>query len=121
MQFRGSKVDLSIDVDREKLINILIENKAKHKKDFEESLGGYREALLTWAKNVLALAEMGKAPRDISPAKPESYEPQYDRALGMLKLSTSETVSLSAYDYARFVEDDWDWKDRFAATSAMYK
>jgi len=38
----------------------------------------------------------------------------------MLKLTDDVVVSLSAYDYARFVEDDWDWKDEFAKNASYY-
>lgn len=120
MMFRGSKVDLSISIEREQLIQILSENKDKHVGLFHKAMEGYKKELIRLAEENLARAREGQDPKSLRHQKPTNYAPQYDRALGMLKLSADEKVTVSAYDYARFVEDDWDWKDQFVAVSAAY-
>lgn len=119
--FRGSKVDLTISVDRDKLIGILTDNRQKHEAHHQQAVEGYKLKLIEHAEDNLALAKEGKHPRPFSHPSPQHYLPQYDRALGMLKLTDDEKIRLSAYDYARFVEDDWDWKDEFAKSSVFYQ
>jgi hypothetical protein len=120
MMFRGSKVDLNISIERTKLIGILKENKETHVATFNKAMEGYKEELVKVAEINLERAKEGKDPKGLRHRKPTNYAAQYDRALGMLELSTDETVKVSAYDYARFVEDDWDWKDEFVGTSQAY-
>lgn len=118
--FRGSQVDLTITVDREKLIGILTDNRQRHEAHHRAAFEGYKKKLIEHAEDNLALAKEGKHPRSFSQPAPRHYLPQYNRALGMLKLTDDEKIRLSAYDYARFVEDDWDWKDEFAKSSVYY-
>jgi len=120
MMFQGSKVDLTISVEREKLIGILQDNRQKHEAEYEKSVEGYKKMLVTHAEANLARAKEGRHPNGFPHRRPQNYLPQYDRALGMLKLTEDKDVSLSAYDYARFVEDDWDWKDTFVASSSAF-
>jgi len=118
MQFRGSKVDLVINVDRVKLIERVKENLSLHKQNYETQVNAFRSKVLEYANKVLDSAEKGELYNGSRPRQPASYEPQYIRALGMLEISTQDTVALSANDYARFRDDDWDWKDTFVASSA---
>jgi len=118
--FRGSKVDLTISVERKKLIGILQENRAKHEADYEKSVEGYKKFLVEHAAANVDRAASGKHPNPFPHRKPGNYLPQYDRALGMLALSVDDNVGLSAYDYARFVDDDWDWKDEFVTSTSVY-
>jgi len=118
--FRGSQVDLTISVDREKLLGILMDNRQKHEAHHKAAIEGYKKKLIEIAEDNLRLAREGKHPRPFSHSTPRHYLPQYDRALGMLKLTDDAQISLSAYDYARFVEDDWDWKDEFAKSASFY-
>jgi len=120
MQFKGSAVDLQISVERDKLIGILKTNREKHEAEYKKAVEGYKKTLVTHAKANLDRAESGKHPNHFPHQRPVGYLPQYDRALGMLELTTDTKVALSAWDYARFVEDDWDWKDQFVATSQAY-
>lgn len=120
MLFRGSKVDLHIQVDRLTLIKTLKDNKISHVKTYKDSLEGYKTELVKHAEHNLSLAKEGKHPEHFPHRRPSNYEPQYTRAIKMLEMSEEETVRLTAVDFARFVEDDWDWKEDFVATSTLY-
>lgn len=120
MLFRGSKVDLSVSVDRETLIEILKQNLSNHLDVLEAAMAGYRKELVRVAELNVQRAQDGLDPERPNGHRPRDYSAQYDRALGMLRLSDQATVSLSMQDYARFVEDDWDWSDDFAAATAMF-
>lgn len=120
MLFRGSKVDLHIQVDRLKLIETLKTNKETHVNTYKDSLKGYKVELVKHAESNLERAKAGKHPEHFPHRRPSNYEPQYTRAIKMLEMSEEKTVRLTAVDFARFVEDDWDWKEEFVATSTLY-
>lgn len=118
MLFQGSKVDLVINVDRVKLIEKLKANRELHKQNYEAQNDAFKKKILEYARKVMDAAENGIAYRGSMPSEPTNYEPQYDRALGMLEISDQQTVALSSRDYARFWEDDWDWKNHFVNNSS---
>jgi hypothetical protein len=119
--FKGSKVDLTINVEREKLIDILQSNRTKHMQEFQLAMEGYRKELVRLAEENLERAKKGEYPNMLHDQKPRDYSAQYTRALGMLEMSNDKNIALSAYDYARFVEDDWDWKASFTSNVASYR
>lgn len=121
MLFRGSAVDLTIKVEKGTLIDILTTNLNRHKEGHKKAVEGYKTKLIEHAQENLARAEEGKHPQSFSyHGKPKNYASQYERALGMLKLADEGPIKLSAPDYARFVEDDWDWKKEWAKASAFF-
>jgi len=121
MLFQGSKVDLQIQVDRLKLISTLKTNLEAHKKMHQVALKGYHDTLVRVAEKNLSLAKEKKYPDSFPHRKPTSYAEQYSRAIKMLEMSEDDKVTLSAVDFARFVEDDWDWKREFVAVSEVYR
>lgn len=121
MLFRGSAVDLTIKVERDTLLDILTSNLNSHKEGYKKAVEGYKKKIIEHAEENLARAKLGKHPKSFTHhGKPKTYASQYERALGMLKLAEPGPISLSAPDYARFVEDDWDWKESWARTSNYY-
>lgn len=116
---------MRVNVNRTGLLKTVVENKAQHKKDFEEAWQDY----LTYAKK-----EFRKAARNVEKtekgkrinlpnfyAVPENHESDYDRIAGLLKLSSDDEVWLDDRDYERYVLDKWDWKEQFVSTSNFYK
>lgn len=118
--FHGSKVNLTINVERNKLIGILEDNRQKHEAQYKQAVEGYKKKLIDIAEENLSRAKQGKHPEGFPGRRPQNYLPEYDRALGMLKLTEQDSIGLSAADYARFVKDDWDWKSEFARISSFY-
>jgi len=66
--FRGSKVGLTISVERDKLIGILTDNRQKH----EAHVEGYKRKLIEHAMNNLELAKAGKHPKHFNQSSPRS-------------------------------------------------
>lgn len=124
---------MRVTVKKERLIEILTTNRAKHLADFEEASKVYREKILKRIDDIrdelrvfYAAFEAGKADETQYPStglylpKPESYVAHYDRALGMLNLHTGTEMVLDLDSYRKFVDDEWDWSHEAKAIAASY-
>lgn len=140
----------TIEVNREKLVEILESNKIKHLKDYEEAKEGYKETLLT--KLSTAFDDAKKQLEDryskikekvsnftnediekqtdyfqlvkditVTMPVPRSYEEEYNAAIDMAKWDVRETLELTYAEFNCFVRDNWDWKAEFENVSVMYK
>jgi hypothetical protein len=139
-----------IEVDRNKLITILEENKAKHIANYQEALDGYKamateklqqayeQAKVTLEKNVqkgiLSLEEFN--PNDpmrtsdylvlveginVQLKVPRNFSDEYDAAIAMAKWDVRDTLTLTYAEFQCFVRDIWDWSRDFFEVSALYK
>lgn len=128
-----NSIDLKISVNRNGLLNTLKGNLEEHEKIFNEAREKYQKTLIQFLESLLDSAKSGghhgKGSHSINdmlykaPEKPYDCSDEYKRIIGMLELSDSEAVTLSAQDYKHFVMDEWDWKENFLdnAVSAGYK
>ena len=111
----------SIKVDKAKLISTLEENRIKHRKIFLEACDGYQKAVIKELQAQLKRAKGGiRQSMHISIPAPVDQTKEYDRAIGMLKMSIDNEVMLSERDYQCYVLDDWDWKQKFLLSSRPY-
>jgi len=120
MLFHGSKLDLHIQVNRLELITILDRNRIKHEQVYQAAVALYKTQLVEHAKKNLERAEKGLHPEFFPNEAPKNYKKQYERAINMLQMSDEATIRLSAIDFARFVEDDWDWKASWTNVNTSY-
>lgn len=110
-----------IKVDKQQLIAILVNNRAKHEAIFLEAQAEYREKVIAELDQMLADARDGKKiRRSVTLVEPMNQTKDYDRVIGMLGLSIEPTVELAEHEYAQYVLDDWDWKSRFVASNMSY-
>jgi len=110
-----------IEVNKDDLIKELEKNRAQHEADFKEAFEGYRAALGEDLKKKLSLWESKQdVPHFIQLDVPEDHTKDYDRVIGMLKMSIDKTVIITTQEYSQYVMDDWGWKERFTNTSQAY-
>lgn len=135
-----------IVVEKEKLLNILKENKEQHIKDYKEAMKGYRvgvvaglEKLVDTAKDfvkevedaledarnggemkVVFRLELWAPFNDL--IKPESHEEEYKLAFDMIELDVDTKVELTKGEFKQFVNDEWDWSENFnlQVTGSLY-
>jgi hypothetical protein len=111
----------SIKVNKAKLISTLEENRIKHRKIFLEACDGYQKAVIKELEAQLKRAKGGiRRSMLISIPAPVDQTKDYDRAIGMLKMSIEEEVMLTERDYQCYVLDDWEWKQKFLLSSRPY-
>ena len=86
----------SIKVNKAKLISTLEENRIRHRQIFLEACDGYQKAVIKELEAQLKRAKGGiRRSMLISIAAPVDQTKEYDRAIGMLKMSIEDEVMLS--------------------------
>lgn len=102
------------------LLEVLKENREKHKAEYDRALVQYNKELIQDLKNKLQDAKVGKEVSHIGLLKPEEHLVDYDRAIRMFTLTSEEHVELDQRTFCQLVMDDWDWKRSFAANTIAY-
>lgn len=110
-----------IQMDKEELLLILHENRAKHRDVFEHALAGYKAALHRDLTEKVQALERGKVPDvHIRYSRPEDHTRDYDRVIKMVQMHQGEHFSLEESDFAQYVEDDWHWKRQWVTSNSGY-
>lgn len=110
-----------ITVPKDQLIEILMENRDKHREVFLAALEGYREHVLKWLSKTTREARAGRLPSlGFAGMPPGDHTRDYDRLIRMLQMHIGDTYELDRRDYAQYVDDDWAWKSQFLDTSSVY-
>lgn len=113
----------TVRVNKEELLAKLRENRDQHVKDYKEAVVEYRKAALTEITAMLkqAKSKTDKITRSVVAPEPVSYEGSYTTAIRMLEMSVDEEIELSQSEFSQYVEDNWQWRNSFAATTLSYK
>ena len=115
----------TVKLDKKELLDIVKDNKVKHVKEVQESIKDYKKAALKVAKEHVELAKTGDldsiAKIKAMPQRPQSYEDSYTRAIRMLELSVDDVIELEEQIFNQLVLDEWNWKQMFTASAALYK
>lgn len=114
----------SVIVQVSDLMKIVRENRDAHQAIYEEALAGFRlEANHALNERIDAIASRKVVDLHFAMPVPVDHTEDYDRVLMMLKLTKAAGqthVTLDEQDQARFVMDDWGWKNVFEQTSTFY-
>ena len=103
------------------LLDIITKNRNGHRAEFEKAFEGYRkECIHLLEQNLKSLKERNGHIVRFTEFPPEDHTDDYDRVLLMLKMSVDDKVELDARDFARFVQDDWEWKEQWSLSNSKY-
>lgn len=116
---------------KSELVEKLRANRDIHIKEYREACAGYREQALAKVDEIMdslkrqisALREGEAVPLAnifFSLPAPQSHAAEYDQVLAMLHMSVDDEVTLSHGDFAKYVMDDWDWKEAWEGTKVSY-
>ena len=113
---------MTIAVDTSALIESLTENRAEHERLYNEAQDKYRALIIEAMDRRLSRIKSGGEIKvyfgDI--IAPKSFLESFDTALAMLKWHIGEQISLGQDDFERYVLDNWEWKQQFAASTGTY-
>ena len=125
MQNISRNVMNAIKMNRVELLVIVRENMTKHTAEYLEAVEDYKKLVLQLATDNLKLAttqELAEFAKMKSvPAKPNSYEASYKRAVRMLELSIEDVIEIEEDVFNQLVLDEWSWKNSFTASNTLYK
>ena len=111
----------SVHVNKAELLARIEANRREHRGLFLKALVGWQKEAIRVLNEAYEKALINKLDNvQVYLPRPDDHTDEYDRAIEMLKMETSDIVEITADDFAHFVQDDWDWKDRFLATSSVY-
>lgn len=115
----------SVKIDKLKLMEIIVANKEKHIREYEESIIDFIKAVQIIIKKNLALAKAGTLEEIAKikeiPSAPRSYETSYNKSISMLSLSVDVSVELDEREFSELVQDEWNWKNHFTVSNSVYK
>lgn len=117
-----------VRIKKHDLIGKLRENRKEHIEIYREAEAAYRNRVArllakvlseinaevetdAWVKSLKELTEL---------SAPQTHKKNYDRALAMLEVECSDVVTLSAADFMRYVQDEWDWSRSWAVSNSHY-
>lgn len=103
------------------LLEKIKENRKEHRKIFLEALDGYKTKIVELLEQNLEEAKNGKNfDICINLSKPMDRTKDYNRIIGMLELCEEEEITLTEHEFAKYIMDEWDWKDQFLTSNAIY-
>lgn len=111
-----------ITIEKVILLEALETNRQIHESDYKDALEGYRKAAIAQLQRTTTELELGNT--DVSLwlnlSKPHNHTADYDRAISMLGFHTGDTIEITATEFDKFVNDDWDWKNEFTQVTSAY-
>lgn len=111
----------TIVVRKEALREIVAANREMHRDVFLQALDGFKNQLEENLRYKIKALEEGKIPElRIALVQPEDHTKDYDRILRMIDMEVGDEIEITQGDFARYVEDDWDWKAQFVNVSNTY-
>ncbi len=110
-------------VSREKLLEALKANRAKHAEDHADMLLGWRGKTRQHFEQQLAAINSDKwksfQGRGVL-ARPPCFLNDYDIAIKMFEMNVEDEVELEGPQFQAFVLDDWGWKNLWASNMTAY-
>lgn len=110
-----------VRVNKDHLLDALKKNRERHVDTFEQVMEDYRlEAVRLLEEHIHRIENGAVAKVHVTLPAPENYEQEYDNAIAMVEWEESDTITLTAYDFNRYVLDQWEWRGKFDQTVATY-
>ena len=111
----------SVKVNVRELLEIIKFNRDRHRAIFEKAMAAYRQAAIAELDAAIDDARSGKKiRRSLTLIEPEDYTREYERVIAMLEMTIDEVVEISARDFAKYVRDEWEWKEQFIFSNSSY-
>ena len=117
----GHNNEITVQIDKTKLLAALKEARKQHKETYEKALELWREDLEKACKEVKAdnLTDFPRSLHRISNSVPSSYDDDYRKIIRLYEMESRDEVTLTQSQFNQYVLDEWGWK-RVAMSNAYY-
>ena len=115
------QIDLAQTYDKDRLLELLRENRDKHAAIVEEARAGYlkmAEAKLREKLDALLKGSLTSVSVHLHP--PKDHTKDYDVIIRQLELSKETEIELDTSEFRTLVMDEWGWARDFYAVNAGY-
>lgn len=115
---------LSVEVDKNSLMERLEGNKKKHKEIYAKATKEWKSQIKKTAKKIAdcdddkVLKTLLIDFRELD--RPEDYSGAYEKALGMLQAHTGASLELDHDLFERLWNDNWEWRRAFNLSTSKY-
>lgn len=107
----------TVRVNKTDLLEILCENRKKHKEQYKESIKSFRVKSADLLNKELQKIIAGKKFEvHFDLQKPTSHEKDYDLVIKMVEMSVDDIIELEQHEFNQLVNDEWTWKSSFKMT-----
>lgn len=130
-----------VQINRQDLLAVLKDNRAKHKAEYEEAHAKWEEKALDrltkWLKTTEK--ELDKVSKKIAKGKvltqplhevdkyplaklpePQSYEKDYNNAIAQVEMDSRDEITLDINTFRQWVQDEWAWAHETRLLNASY-
>jgi pyruvate-formate lyase-activating enzyme len=112
---------INIIVDRLDLLRKLLQERSDHRETFLTAQVVYRQRVIEELDRRLADIRAGKKiDVHIRLPVPEDYTEDYDTIIAMLEWHKEPQIEMTPYDFSRYVEGKWDWRESFTRNTTAY-
>lgn len=110
-----------IKVEKSRLLTTLQENKTKHEEAAKEATEAFyakfKQLLTQVTDEVNQGLKFDEALRKLNAeSPPRAHGDDYERQIKMLEYDTRDEIDLTPEEFARFVLDEWRWREEFAGS-----
>jgi len=103
-----------VRVNKKDLLEILCENRKKHKEQYKVSIKAFRvKAADLLNKELQKIIAGKKFETYFDLQKPVSHEKDYDLVIKMVEMSVDDILELEQNEFNQLVNDEWTWKSSF--------
>jgi hypothetical protein len=111
----------TITVLKNDLIETLKANRDAHRDMFLRAQTAYRAKMIEELDRALDEAKNGGTiRRSFALPVPEDHTDDFNTAIQMLEWHQGKTADLSQHEFMNYVENNWGWRQSFAANTASY-
>ena len=117
-----SRHSQTVNVSRQRLLEVLAANKVQHIIDYNDAVAGFKDEMIRVLKEQLAKAESGELTKlQLILPQPESHEREYQEAIDMLEFSVDENIQLDSDLFRAYCKNEWSWSNSFNTLVGNYK
>jgi hypothetical protein len=119
-------------VTKDKLLDVIRSNREKHIREYEDSVRDYKVVALEAIEQ--AMERLKRTVNELKEGEcvalnhvtfnlrvPENHQTDYDQVIKMLEMSEDTIFTIRADEFAKYVMDDWAWKEEFYGTAHLNK
>lgn len=112
----------TVNIEKQRLLAVVTENRELHAQVYSEAMEGWKEAMKDWFIEGARIVADGGTPERLAftEVEPQNHSDDYDQIITMLEMSVDEVIELEDHQFAQYVMDRWNWKRAWIQNSSKF-